>query len=69
MSVRNTRIHQQGTKPNLSDGSDNRKSRWVKQQFWWIKRAEHYNRLSLLQFHHSSLFCSIAWLKTFIVEI
>lgn len=69
MSVRNTRIHQQGTKPTLSDGSSNRKNKWVKQQFRWIKREKHYNRFSLLQFHHSSLFFSIAWLKTFIVEI
>lgn len=29
MSVRNTRIHQQGTKPTLSDGSSNRKNKWV----------------------------------------
>lgn len=56
MSVRNTRIHQQGTKPTLSDGSSNRKNKWVKQQFRWIKREKHYNRFSLLQFHHSSLF-------------
>ena len=61
MSVRNARIHQQGTKPNLSDGRDTRKSKWVKQQFRWIKRQSiaigfpFYNFITAVSFISNSM--------------
>lgn len=61
MSVRCARIHQQETKPNLSDGSDTRKSKWVKQQFRWIKRQSiaigfpFYNFITAVSFFFNSM--------------